>query len=51
VPDYQYPESFAVEVSDGTYATDPASQTLVYLHGTDQDVHCIRIRRPGGRRA
>jgi len=45
VPDFQYPESFAVEVSDGTYATDPSSQTLVYLHSTDQDIHRVRVCR------
>jgi hypothetical protein len=45
VPETQYPESFAVEVSDGTYATDPSSQTLVYLHSTDQDIHRVRVCR------
>ena len=51
VPETQYPDGCAVEVSDGTYATDPASQTLVYLHSTEQDVHRIRVRCPGGRHA
>jgi len=49
VPNYQYPNGYVVEVSDGTYGTDPAGQTLVYLHGTDQDVHRVRVR-PAGKR-
>ena len=47
VPEYQYPDGHEVEVSDGTYGTDPTNQTLVYLHGTERDVHHVRVRRPG----
>jgi hypothetical protein len=49
VPDYQYPGGYVVEVSDGTYGTDPANQTLTYLHDTDRDVHHVRVQ-PSDRR-
>ena len=49
VPDYQYPDGYVVEVSDGTYGTDPANQTLTYLHDTDRDVHHVRVQ-PSDRR-
>jgi hypothetical protein len=48
VPNYQYPDGYEVQVSDGTYGTDPSSQTLVYLHSTDRDVHRVRVRRARG---
>jgi len=44
VPNYQYPRGYTVEVSDGTYEVDQASQTLVYRHGSGQDVHQVRVR-------
>jgi hypothetical protein len=46
VPNYQYPDGYTVEVSDGTYEADRAGQTLIYRHSTDRDVHYIRVRRP-----
>jgi hypothetical protein len=46
VPDYQYPDSYAVEVSDGTYTVDRESQVLLYQHSTERDVHHIWVRRP-----
>jgi hypothetical protein len=49
VPDHQYPDGYVVEVSDGTYGTDPANQTLTYLHDTDRDVHHVRVQ-PSDRR-
>jgi hypothetical protein len=45
VPDYQYPDGYTVEVSDGTYEVDRANQTLIYRHGNERDVHLIRVRR------
>jgi hypothetical protein len=44
VPNYQYPDGCVVEVSDGTYEVDRAGQTLVYWHGTERDVHRVRVR-------
>lgn len=44
VPRSQYPNGYAVDVSDGRYETDPGSQRLSYHHGTDRDVHRIVIR-------
>jgi hypothetical protein len=46
VPNYQYPDGYEVEVSDGTYGTDRASQALIYLHGTGQEVHRVRVWPP-----
>jgi len=43
VPDYQYPEGYTVEVSDGSYETNPAAQTFVYHHGLSRDTHAIRL--------
>lgn len=48
VPSYQYPEGCTVEVSDGTYEVNEASQTLIYRHGAERDVHHVRVR-PRGR--
>jgi hypothetical protein len=46
VPGYQYPDGYAVEVSDGTYEVDRGSQTLLYRHGTGRAVHHVHVRRP-----
>ncbi|MCG2768725.1 MAG: cellulase family glycosylhydrolase [Anaerolineae bacterium] len=43
VPNYQYPDGYEVEVSDGTYETDRENQRLIYRHSTDLDTHRIRI--------
>jgi hypothetical protein len=45
VPNYQYPDGYVVEVSDGVYEVDRANQTLVYRHGSERDVHLIHVRR------
>lgn len=47
VPSYQYPEGCTVEVSDGTYEMNEASQTLFYRHGPERDVHHVRVRPRG----
>lgn len=44
VPAYQYPRGFVVEVSDGEFEADPASQTLLYHHSDRRDTHRLRIR-------
>jgi len=46
IPNYQYPDGYVVEVSDGTYEVDRASQTLIYRHDTERDVHHVRVRSP-----
>jgi hypothetical protein len=43
VPNYQYPQGYAVEVSDGRYEVDRARQTLIYRHDGEQMVHRIRV--------
>jgi len=39
VPNYQYPNGYEVEVSDGTYEVDRAGQMLTYRRGDERDVH------------
>lgn len=41
VPNYQYPEGYTVEISDGSFETNPLTQTLVYHHNTSRDTHTI----------
>ena len=43
VPNYQYPEGYAVELSDGTYRIDRESQTLTVQHTPDRETHTIRV--------
>ncbi|MAU10377.1 MAG: hypothetical protein CL607_11185 [Anaerolineaceae bacterium] len=44
VPNYQYPQGYIVEVSDGEYDIDRDNQRLIYRH-TDKDIpHFVRIR-------
>jgi hypothetical protein len=43
VPTYQYPHGCQVQVSDGTFEIDQASQTLRYWHTSQQAVHYLRI--------
>ncbi len=43
VPNYQYPEGYNVEVSDGSYETNPATQTILYRHNSSQDTHTIHL--------
>lgn len=45
VPTYQYPDGFEVNLSDGTYETDPAQQVLRYYHTPNRSIHVIQIRR------
>lgn len=44
VPNYQYPDGYLVEVSDGSYQMDRESQTLLYQHGMERETHVIRVR-------
>ncbi len=43
VPNYQYPEGYAVELSDGTYRIDREAQTLTVQHALDRETHTIRV--------
>jgi len=46
VPNYQYPDGYRVEVSDGTYRVDRNDQTLIYWHSAEQEVHHVRVQGP-----
>ncbi len=43
VPNYQYPEGYTVEISDGSFETNPLTQTLVYYHSLSRDTHTIYL--------
>lgn len=44
LPEYQYPHGCVVEVSDGAFELDTATQTLIYRHTSARESHTIRIR-------
>jgi hypothetical protein len=44
VPDYQYPDGYTVAMSDGRCETRPETQTLIYYHTTERDVHTLHIK-------
>lgn len=44
VPNFQYPDGYKVEISDGTYLADAQSQTLTYRHGLEKQEHTIRVQ-------
>jgi hypothetical protein len=44
VPAYQYPRGYQVTVSDGSFESIPAAQTLAYQHGAERETHTLRIR-------
>jgi hypothetical protein len=44
VPDYQYPNGYTVELSDGTYHMDTHALTLTIMHTTESAAHTVRIR-------
>ncbi len=43
IPNYQYPEGYKVELSDGNYNTDIQAQILTVHHTTNQETHLIKI--------
>jgi hypothetical protein len=45
IPNYQYPQGCAVEVSDGSYELDMTRQTMVYHHAPEHAVHRVRVKR------
>ena len=47
VPNYQYPQGYSVEVSDGTIEIDREQQVVRYHHTTTCDIHTIRLTSEG----
>jgi hypothetical protein len=47
VPNYQYPQGYTVEVSDGTVDIERERQVLRYHHTTTRDIHTIRLACKG----
>ncbi|MEE8120251.1 MAG: cellulase family glycosylhydrolase [Anaerolineales bacterium] len=43
VPNYQYPEGYTVDISDGSFETNALTQTLVYHHSPSRDTHTIYL--------
>jgi hypothetical protein len=43
VPNYQYPQDYHVEVSDGAYEIDRAEQIVIYRHSSEHEPHHLRI--------
>jgi hypothetical protein len=51
VPNYQYPQGYSVEVSDGSYEIMRERQALFYQHSLSRDIHTLRVTLPNeGRR-
>jgi hypothetical protein len=44
IPEYQYPQGYIVEVSDGIFEPDRVNQVLCYRHTTDRGLHFIRVK-------
>jgi hypothetical protein len=44
VPDYQYPDGYTVELSDGSYHMDTHAMTLTVMHTAERATHTLRIR-------
>jgi hypothetical protein len=47
VPDYQYPQGYRVEVSDGNWSKEDNSQILKYWHSLERKIHQIKISPEG----
>jgi hypothetical protein len=43
VPNFQYPDGYLVEISDGEFSMEPDAQQLLYLYSPSHDVHTIRV--------
>jgi len=43
VPNFQYPDGYRTEMSDGSCEVQRERQTLLYRHGTERREHTIRI--------
>lgn len=44
VPDYQYPNGYLVELSDGEYHMDTNTMTLCVKYSNERETHTVRIR-------
>jgi hypothetical protein len=44
IPNYQYPQGYCVNVSDGWYEMDPETQSLRYFHTPQQNKHWVQVR-------
>lgn len=44
VPQYQYPNGYTVEVTDGEFEINQADQTLIYRHSSGRSEHTIQIK-------
>ena len=44
IPDYQYPQGYQVQVSDGSTQQADSCQTLIYRHTHAQALHTIQIK-------
>ncbi len=42
-PNYQYPQGYQVDVSDGAYEIDRVEQTVCYRHSGEREVHRLRL--------
>jgi len=45
IPNFQYPKGYAVEISDGSYETEPERQKLTYRHDPGRELHKLVIRK------
>jgi hypothetical protein len=45
IPEIQYPDGFAVEISDGKYEIQSGKQQLLYMHTFNLNEHTIKIFR------
>jgi hypothetical protein len=45
VPEFQYPNGFGVEISDGVYSIDAENQIIKYLHSKTRQEHTLLISR------
>jgi len=44
IPNFQYPNGYRVEVTDGTYMIDLPNQLLTYKHTAGQEIHKIVVK-------
>jgi hypothetical protein len=43
VPDFQFPDGYKVEVSDGSYEKDAANQLLIYTPDSGRALHSVKV--------
>jgi hypothetical protein len=47
VPNFQYPNGYEVQVSDGSYEIDTHNQVLIYSHSQEKPEHRVSLRPKG----